>query len=335
MKQQVQHMVRLVDDLLDVSRIMRGKIQLRKERVPLADVIARGVETARPLIDAAEARTGRLAPQGAGLAGGRPGPHRPGHRQPAEQRGQVQRQAGPHPALPPVGKGDEVVLRVLDDGIGIDKDLLPPGLRPVHPGRPQRGPLAGRAGHRPDPGPQPGAAARRQRRGAERRAGQGERVRRPPARRWRRPTGRRWKTTGGRPPPRSPPRRSRDGCSIVDDNVDAARAFAEIASLWKHDVRVASNGAAALELAKSYHPDVVLLDIGLPGMSGYQVARQLRREPEFAKTLLVAVTGYGQEEDRRRSREAGFNHHLVKPVAPDELHDLLTGADAAVSEPPG
>ena len=110
---------------------------------------------------------------------------------------------------------------------------------------------------------------------------------------------------------------------VVDDNADAARTFAEIASLWKHDVRVTYTGAAALELAKSYHPDVVLLDIGLPGMSGYQVARLLRRQPEFAKTLLVAVTGYGQEEDRRRSREAGFNHHLVKPVAPDALHDVL------------
>ena len=116
---------------------------------------------------------------------------------------------------------------------------------------------------------------------------------------------------------------------VVDDNIDAARAFAEIVSLWKHDVRVASNGAAALEMAKSYHPDVVLLDIGLPGMSGYQVAKQLRRQPEFAKTVLVAVTGYGQEEDRRRSREAGFNYHLVKPVAPDALYDLLTPPTAA------
>ncbi len=328
MKQQVQHMVRLVDDLLDVSRIMRGKIQLRKERVQLADVVARGVETARPLIDAQkhelavslpkepvwlEVDPVRIAQVIANLLNNAAKYNdKPGHILLS--------------AEPPRGGGRAA-------GAGRRhrhrQGVVAAGLRPVHPGRPQRGPLAGRAGHRPDPGPQPGRAARRQRRGAQRRAGQGERVRRPPARRGRsrsRPGAGDGKSSGNGHPALAPatvPRR----VLVVDDNVDAARAFAEVASLWKHDVRVASNGAAALELAKSYHPDVVLLDIGLPGMSGYQVAKQLRREPEFAKTLLVAVTGYGQEEDRRRSREAGFNHHLVKPVAPDELHDLLTGPD--------
>ena len=82
-------------------------------------------------------------------------------------------------------------------------------------------------------------------------------------------------------------------------------------------------------MAKTYQPDVVLLDIGLPGITGYEVAEQLRRQPEFARTLLVAVTGYGQEEDRRRSREAGFNHHLVKPVSPETLHDVLAAYVAA------
>ena len=84
-----------------------------------------------------------------------------------------------------------------------------------------------------------------------------------------------------------------------------------------------------MELAQTYHPDVVLLDIGLPGITGYEVAEQLRRQPEFSQTLLVAVTGYGQEEDRRRSSAAGFNHHLVKPVNPEALHDLLAAPVAA------
>jgi two-component system CheB/CheR fusion protein len=82
-------------------------------------------------------------------------------------------------------------------------------------------------------------------------------------------------------------------------------------------------------MAQTYHPDVFLLDIGLPGLSGYEVAQRLRRQPEFSAALLVAVTGYGQEEDRRRSREAGFNHHLVKPVTPEALQNLLLVPAAA------
>ena len=316
MKQQVQHLVRLVDDLLDVSRIMRGRVQLRKERVQLADVVARGVETARPLIDAQkhelavslpeepvwlEADPVRIAQVIANLLNNAAKYNdKPGHiLLSAERQGRGGRRAG---------AGRRHRHR---------QGLVAAGLRPVHPGRPQRGPLAGRTGHRPDPGPQPGRAARRQRRGHQRGAGQGERVRRPPARGGR-PTGRRGRSQGERPRRAGPghgaaagPHRRRQrrcGAGLRRDR-----------RLRKHEVRVACNGAAALELAKSYHPDVVLLDIGLPGMSGYQVAKQLRRQPEFAKTVLVAVTGYGQEEDRRRSREAGFNHHLVKPVAPDEF----------------
>jgi len=112
---------------------------------------------------------------------------------------------------------------------------------------------------------------------------------------------------------------------IVDDNQAAGKVLSEIAVRWHHDVCLVYDGETALTAAKTYHPDVVLLDIGLPGISGYQVARELRRQPEFSQTLLVAVTGYGQEEDRRRSREAGFNHHLVKPVSPESLQAVLAG----------
>ena len=328
MKQQVRHMVRLVDDLLDVSRIMRGRVQLRKERVQLADLVARGVETARPLIDAQkhelavslpkepvwlEVDAVRIAQVIANLLNNAAKYNdKPGHILLSASR-----------------PGEEVVLRVLDDGVGIDKELLGRvfdlftqadrsvarsqgglgiGLTLVRMLVQRHGGSVEALSEGPGRGSEfvvrlPAATAQ----GVAQGAGDG-------------------KSSGNGHPPLAPatvPRR----VLIVDDNVDAARAFAEVASLWKHNVRIASNGAAALELAKSYHPHVVLLDIGLPGMSGYQVAKQLRREPEFAKTLLVAVTGYGQEEDRRRSREAGFDHHLVKPVAPDELHDLLTGPD--------
>lgn len=90
-----------------------------------------------------------------------------------------------------------------------------------------------------------------------------------------------------------------------------------------HDVRVAHDGPAALEAAHAYRPEVVLLDIGLPGMTGYEVARRLRQEPPAGLALLIALTGYGQEEARRRSSEAGFDVHLTKPVDPADLKELL------------
>jgi CheY-like chemotaxis protein len=116
---------------------------------------------------------------------------------------------------------------------------------------------------------------------------------------------------------------------IVDGNVAAAKFLSEITARWNHESCVAYTGESALETVKSFHPDVVLLDIGLPGIAGYEVARQLRQQPEFSGTLLVAVTGYGQEEDRRRSRAAGFNHHLVKPVSPEVLRQILASPVAA------
>jgi CheY-like chemotaxis protein len=113
---------------------------------------------------------------------------------------------------------------------------------------------------------------------------------------------------------------------VVDDNVDAAESIAMILRESGYDVRCVHDGPSALQAAKAYRPDVVVLDIGLPGMSGYDVARQLREQPEFRRTPLVAVTGYGQEEDRRLSQEAGFDHHLTKPVDPDALQAFVSGA---------
>src|SRR5207249_1563474 len=118
----------------------------------------------------------------------------------------------------------------------------------------------------------------------------------------------------------SPPRR----ILVVDDTVDAAESLAKLLELTGHDVRTARDGPAALEAARIYRPEVVLLDIGLPGMDGYEVARRLRKQPATEHVRLVALTGYGQAEDRRRSREAGFDHHLVKPVDPAALEGLLT-----------
>ncbi len=102
--------------------------------------------------------------------------------------------------------------------------------------------------------------------------------------------------------------------------------MAALLQLKGHDARVAFDGPKALETAAAFHPEVVLLDIGMPGMNGYQVAKQLRQMPGLEQTLLVAISGYGQEEDRRRSREAGFQHHLVKPVGLSAVEELLVSA---------
>jgi CheY-like chemotaxis protein len=118
---------------------------------------------------------------------------------------------------------------------------------------------------------------------------------------------------------------------VVEDNVDAAESLAALLRLWNHDVAVAHDGGTALEAAREKQPEVVLLDIGLPGLDGYQVARRLREEVGLAHTLLVAMTGHGQPEDRQRSQEAGIHHHFVKPVEPIVLRNLL----ADLAQPAG
>jgi len=111
---------------------------------------------------------------------------------------------------------------------------------------------------------------------------------------------------------------------IVDDNIDAARSLAKVLTLLHgQNVEVAHDGPSALETAEAFRPQIVLLDIGLPGMSGHEVALQLRLRPWFEGGLLVAVTGWGQEKDRAASRAAGFDHHLVKPVNQATLQNLL------------
>src|SRR5262249_21250061 len=110
---------------------------------------------------------------------------------------------------------------------------------------------------------------------------------------------------------------------LVDDNADAAESLAMFLRLHGYEVRVAHNGVAALEGARATAPEVVFLDLGMPGMDGYEGARRLHQQPGMEKVVLVALTGWGQDEDRRRTREAGFDLHLVKPVDPDHLLQLL------------
>jgi CheY-like chemotaxis protein len=111
---------------------------------------------------------------------------------------------------------------------------------------------------------------------------------------------------------------------VVDDSVDSAETLGELLKIWGHDVRLAHDGPEAVAAARDYRPEVILLDIGLPGMDGFAVAAQLREEG-LGGRLLVALTGYSEQQDRDRAQKAGFDHHLVKPINPDTLQKLLGG----------
>jgi two-component system, sensor histidine kinase len=121
--------------------------------------------------------------------------------------------------------------------------------------------------------------------------------------------------------PRPAPGRRR--ILVVDDNVDAADCLTLLLQQMGHEVLTVNDGPAALREAAAFAPDLVLLDIGLPGMTGYEVARALRANPSLQGVVLVAETGWGQAEDRRRSAEAGFDHHLVKPIELADLERIL------------
>jgi CheY-like chemotaxis protein len=121
------------------------------------------------------------------------------------------------------------------------------------------------------------------------------------------------------------PRKAGQRILVVEDNRDSADSLRLLLEYSGHEVAVAYSGHDGVQAAERYQPDVVLCDIGLPGLDGYGVARKLRDNPATAKARLIAVTAYGQDEDRRRSHEAGFEQHLVKPVDPDALRRVLNG----------
>jgi len=323
MERQVQHLVRLVDDLLDVSRIMRGRIELRRERVGLAAVIARAVETAQPLLDAGgqaltvslpaepillDADPVRLAQVIANLLNNAA--------KYTERGGQVW--------LTAARQGDQALVRVRDTGVGIAADVLPRifdlFVQSEHSRERSQGGLGIGLSLARSLAELHGGSVHARSDGA----GHGSEfeVRLPAL-----------PGLAAVPPPvhvadpapaaRSLPRRT---ILVVDDNVDAAESLAELLRLKGQDVRVAHGGPAALEAARAGPLEMVFLDLGMPGMDGFEVARRLRQEPRNGRVLLVALTGWGQDADRRRTREAGFDVHLVKPVEPEVLHELLLTA---------
>jgi PAS domain S-box-containing protein len=316
---QVKQMSRLVDDLLDVSRITRGRIELRKERVELAAVLRSAVEATRPVIEKWQHElTMAIPPEPIRLEAD---PTRL-----AQVFSNVLTNAakytdhGGHIRVAVEPEGEEVVVRVRDDGIGIPKEALPrvfdlftqlPGAM----GRSEGGlgigltlvrrlvELHGGVVEARSEGPGKGS----------------EFVIRLPLP----PEVAARAAASGDAPAVARPRR----ILVVDDNRDAADTLGMLLRMIGNDVEIAHDGLEALRLAAECRPDVVLLDLGLPKISGYDAARGIRQQQGGAGVLLVALTGWGQEEDRRRSREAGFDHHLTKPVEFEALQRLLADLD--------
>ena len=313
---QVDHLTRLIDDLLDVSRITRNKLELRKQRVQLADVVHAAVENCRPLIDQSRHQvTVTLPPEPIILE--------------ADQVRLVQvlmnllnnaikyTPAGGRIRLTAERHGAEVRVSVEDTGIGIPPDELARlfdmfyqvdrtlersygglgiGLTLVRRLVEMHGGSIDARSAGPDQGSQ---LVVRLPVLTEPAAPQPE--------------------PGGRGPGKSSTHR----ILVVDDNVDSADSLALMLELGGHEVRVANDGLEALETARDFLPGVVLLDLGMPKLSGYEVARLIRQEPWGQDLVLIAQTGWGQEEDRRRTHEAGFDAHLTKPLDHALLKELL------------
>jgi PAS domain S-box-containing protein len=316
---QVGHMARLVDDLLDVSRITRGMITLRPEVVNLTTAIDRAVETARPLIDArrhdltvnapagpiwVEGDLTRLAQVFANLL------NNAAKYTPDGGRVTVDVKSGPA----------EVVVRVRDTGVGITAELLPEVFDLFT--------QADRSLDRTQGGLGIGLSlvktlAELHRGSVEAHSGgpgQGSEfiVRLPLSQRFHQTATSAKRTTTDRAP-------AAERVLVVDDNADAAETMAVLLRAAGHVTETAGNGPEALAAIERFRPDAVLLDIGLPGMDGYEVARRLRSlvGPEL---LLIAVTGYGGDDVKRLAAEAGFDRHLVKPVNPEDLQAVLRSA---------
>lgn len=323
MERQLAQMVHLIDDLLDLSRISRGKIELRKERLELAKALGQAVETSRPTIEQAghdllidvpsgpisvDADMTRLAQVFCNLLNNAAKYTEPG--------GQIRLSVRRH--------GAEAVVSVRDNGVGIPAQMLPfvfemftqvdrnlersqgglgiglsivKRLVEMHGGSIE----AKSDGH-----------------------GRGsEFVVRLPIVMSLVPT----QNDEAKPKLASNRRR----VLVVDDNRDAAKSLAMMLKLMGNETKTAHDGLEALDVAAAYQPDLILLDIGMPKLNGYDTARHIREQPWSKGVVLVALTGWGQDEDRRKSQEAGFDLHMIKPIEPSALEKILASLKSQTS----
>jgi PAS domain S-box-containing protein len=324
-ERQLEHMVRLVDDLLDISRISRGKLELRNERIPIQSAINAALEVSRPIIKAAGHSLSIEVP-----------------REPIEVDADPMRLAqvftnllnnsakytdrGGCISLSVAREGEEAVVRVRDNGIGFPEEAVPRlfdafAQAESAKARTQGGIGIGLSLVRSLVGLLGGSVEARSE-GIDR--GSEFIVRLPLPRD-------NISEVAGRPAA-APVAVGARRILVVDDDTDALDSLTLLLDLMGHEVRTAKDGPTAIDIAEQFHPEIVLLDIGMPGMSGYTVANRIRANAAMRNVLIVAVTSWGQEEDRRRSEEAGINRHLVKPVDFDELLRVL--ADYLGTAPP-
>ncbi|HYD19668.1 MAG TPA: PAS domain-containing protein [Patescibacteria group bacterium] len=320
---QVTQMVRLVDDLMDISRITHGKIELRRDPVLLADIIHNAVETCQPLLTEKRHSLTLSLPESPVTVLGD-----------AVRLGQVfanllnnagkYTEPGGDIRLSARVEGEQAIIDITDNGIGIAPQQLPHIFDMFT--------QADNSIERAQGGLGIGLTLVRnlvERHGGKVHASsEGE--------------GRGTSVTIALPvhhhaaasaPAPSSPETAKGGSAVrvlvVDDNRDSAQTIGWAIEMLGHEARVLNDGAAAIAAAPAFRPDVVLLDIGMPGMSGYDVCTTMRSMPGMENTIFIAQTGWGQEEHRRRSRAAGFHHHLVKPLDFKELGKLIDGLPQA------
>ncbi|MGZ8711348.1 MAG: ATP-binding protein, partial [Thermoanaerobaculia bacterium] len=320
MERQLQQITRLVDDLLDVSRLTQGRIELRRERIDLTETLRQIVDAHRPTLSASgQELVDRLTTEPLVVDA-----------DPVRMTQVVENlllnaakysARGTRIELETESEGGDAVIRVRDSGIGIAPEMLPrifDLFMPVDPTLDRTGAGLGIGltlvrslvqMH--------GGSVEAQSAGVGR--GSEFTVRVPLA-----PSAH----VEVRPKRIAPGRPRR--ILVVDDSADQAESLGLLLELIGNEVRVAQNGVDAIAAAAEFHPEVAFLDIGLPGMDGYEIARRLRQDAGLANLFLIALSGYGTDEDRRRAREAGFDLHLTKPVLPDRLRSAL----AEIPEPP-
>lgn len=316
MDRQLRQMVRLVDDLLDVARITTGKVEIRREPIDLRVAVNDAIETCQPILTQARqqfsvqrpsdpvfvnADRTRMAQVFANLLNNSAKYSEPGQRI----------------ALTIAADHDAAIVRVRDSGIGIHPDMLPRVFEMFR--------QADRTGGRSRGGLGIGLSLVKrivEMHGGTVTAisdglGHGSEfiVRLPVVDAHR--------IEAERDGLAADTARTRRKILVVDDNADAAESLAALLSIGGHETRMAHDGRAAVTAAEQFNPDVVFLDIGMPVLDGHEAAKMIRQQPWGQKMVLVALTGWGQSEDRRRSKDAGFNHHLVKPADPNALAKLL------------
>ena len=325
MERQLTQMIHIVDDLLDMSRISQGKLQLRRDRVKLKEVLNTALETSRPIIEAGghtlsvalpvepifvDADATRLGQIFSNLLNNAA--------KYSEREGRIELKAEV--------RGREVEVRIADAGVGIPQEMLPKifemfsqvdrsleksqgglgiGLTLVK----RLTEMHGGSVEASSSGPGMGS----------------EFVVRLPVD-LSEPQGQPIESNGPSPPC------ARRRILIADDNLDAAESLMELLQILGNDVCMANDGLEAVHAAGELKPDVILLDIGMPKLNGYEACRRIREQSWSGKTVLIALTGWGQDEDRRRSSEAGFDHHLVKPVDLTALQKLLATATREPSQ---